>query len=185
MKIIAFTGMPCSGKSVAVQIAKDKGIPVVRMGDAVWEETKRQGLALTDTNVGIIADSMRTKWGKDIWARRTAEKIKTLQNTEMVVIDGVRNKEEIDYFKNTVGADFLVIAIIASDEIRRKRVLSRGREDDSTTVKDFEERDKRELRWGLKTVIDAADIVLSNEGSLEEFKEDMTLLLEDLMSTIE
>ncbi|HIG99167.1 MAG TPA: AAA family ATPase, partial [Thermoplasmata archaeon] len=43
MKIIAFTGMPASGKSEAVQLAKDKGIPVIRMGDLVWEETQRQG----------------------------------------------------------------------------------------------------------------------------------------------
>ena len=43
MKIIAFTGMPASGKSEAVQLAKDKGIPVIRMGDLVWEETRRQG----------------------------------------------------------------------------------------------------------------------------------------------
>jgi len=71
MKIIAFTGMPASGKSEAVQLAKDKGIPVIRMGDMVWEETKRQGKPLDDKNVGDVAHSMREKNGMDIWAKRT------------------------------------------------------------------------------------------------------------------
>ena len=47
MKIIAFAGMPFSGKSEAVRIAKDYKIPVIRMGDMIWEETKKQGAGLT------------------------------------------------------------------------------------------------------------------------------------------
>jgi dephospho-CoA kinase len=185
MKIIAFTGMPCSGKSIAVQIAKDKGIPVVRMGDQVWEETQRQGKPLNDKNVGDVANSMREKHGMDIWAKRTLEKISALEKSATLVIDGARNQEEIDYFRKKLGNEFLVIAIDAPDEVRRKRALARGRTDDSKEIKDLEERDRREIRWGLKNVIASADIVVSNEGSLEEFKEDMTLLLEDLISTTE
>jgi dephospho-CoA kinase len=99
MKIIAFTGMPASGKSEAVVIAKDKGIPVIRMGDLVWEETQRQGKPLDDKNVGTVAEDMRKKHGMDIWARRTVEKISSLKQAPLLVIDGVRNMEEIDYFK--------------------------------------------------------------------------------------
>jgi dephospho-CoA kinase len=118
MKIIAFTGMPASGKSEAVQLAKDKGIPVIRMGDMVWEETKRQGKPLDDKNVGEIAHSMREKHGMNIWAKRTVEKIHSLKKSPLLVIDGVRNMEEIEYFKKELGMDFLVIAIDAPDELR-------------------------------------------------------------------
>ena len=55
MKIIAFAGMPCSGKSEAVQIAKEMNIIVIRMGDMVWEEVKKRGLTL-DEKV-VIASS--------------------------------------------------------------------------------------------------------------------------------
>ena len=77
MKILAFTGMPFSGKSEAVKIAREMNIPVVRMGDMIWDEVKKQGLVLTDQNVGNIATQMRKEHGKDIWAIRTIEKIKT------------------------------------------------------------------------------------------------------------
>lgn len=171
MKILAFTGMPCSGKSVAVQIAKENKIPVVRIGDAVWEETKNQGLVLNDKNVGFVANDMREKHGKDIWAKKTVEKIKSNVKEDCIVIDGIRNSEEIDLFKKELGSKFIVIAILASDKTRKKRVLARKREDDSSDVKDLEERDKRELGWGLGKVIKYADIEIVNEGNMDEFHE--------------
>jgi dephospho-CoA kinase len=180
MKIIVFTGMPASGKSEAVQLVKDKGIPVVRMGDLVWEETKRQGKPLDNKNVGDVANSMREKYGMDIWARRTAEKMHSLKTSPLVVIDGVRNMEEIDFFKHALGMDFLVIAIDAADEVRRKRALARGRTDDSKNLKDLEERDKREIRWGLQKVIANADIVIPNNGSLKVFQKQVLTVLQKL-----
>ena len=171
MKILAFTGMPCSGKSVAVQIAKENKIPVIRMGDAVWEETKNQGLLLNDKNVGLVANDMREKHGKDIWAKKTVEKIKSNLEEDCVVIDGIRNSEEIDFFKKELGNKFIVIAILASNKTRKKRVITRKREDDSSDVKDLEERDRRELGWGLGKVIKYADIEIANEGNMDEFHE--------------
>jgi len=180
MKIIAFTGMPASGKSEAVQLVKNKGIPVIRMGDMVWEETKRQGKTLDDKNVGDVAHSMRENHGMDIWAKRTVEKIRSLKKSPLLVIDGVRNMEEIEYFKQELGMDFLVIAIDAPDELRRKRAISRGRTDDSKNLKDLEERDKREIRWGLQKVIADADIVIPNNGSLKDFKKQVLTVFKKL-----
>jgi dephospho-CoA kinase len=171
MKIIAFTGMPASGKSEAVQLAKDKGIPVIRMGDMVWEETKKQGKPLDDKNVGDIANSMRQKHGMDIWAKRTVEKIRPLKKSQIIVIDGVRNNEEVEYFKKQLGRDFLLVAIDTSTELRKQRLHNRRRIDDAVTKQSFEERDKRELQWGLQQVIASADIVVTNEVGIDVFKE--------------
>lgn len=180
MKIIAFTGMPASGKSEAVVIAKERGIPVVRMGDLVWEETKRQGRPLDDTNVGDVAHSMRKRHGMDIWARRTVKKLHAVQEAPMLVIDGVRNKEEVEFFKTMLGSDFQLIAIDAPDELRRKRAVSRGRIDDSKDRKDLEERDRREVAWGLQQVIAEADIIIPNKGSLSAFKKQVKNVLDAL-----
>lgn len=180
MKIIAFTGMPASGKSEAVHLAKEKGIPVIRMGDMVWEETKRQGKTLDDKNVGDVAHSMRKKYGMDIWAKRTSEKIHSLKKSPLLVIDGVRNMEEIEFFKKELGMDFLVIAIDAPNELRRKRAIARGRIDDSKNLRDLEERDRREIHWGLQKVIADADIIIPNNGSLEDLKKQVLTVLQHL-----
>ena len=170
MKIIAFAGMPFSGKSEAVKIAKELNIPVIRMGDMIWEETKKQGLELNDKNVGTTADNMRKKHGMDIWAKRTLEKIKTIQDTKVLVIDGVRNIEEIETFEKQLGKNFTLVAVDVTDETRYKRAMSRGREDDSQDLNLIKERDRRELKWGLGNVIASADIVITNEGNVEELR---------------
>jgi dephospho-CoA kinase len=180
MKIIAFTGMPCSGKSEAVQIAKNMGINVFRMGDMVWEEVKNRELPLDDKHVGAIADQMRKKFGKDIWAKKTLEKILKNKISKHVVIDGIRNTEEMETFKKKLGEDFILIAITASDKTRRERFLKRGREDDSKDIQNLIDRDKRELGWGLGSVIASADIVIPNEGSLKDFRIEMTKIFDKL-----
>jgi dephospho-CoA kinase len=171
LKLIAFAGMPFSGKSEAVNIAKKLNIPVIRMGDMIWDETKNRGLELSDGNVGMIAYNMRKEHGMDIWAKRTLEKIRSIKDVDLLVIDGVRNIEEIETFEKELGKNFLLIAVQVSDEERYKRAMSRGRKDDSQDINLVKERDKRELSWGLGSVIASADIVISNEGSVEEFKQ--------------
>ena len=171
MKVIAFAGMPFSGKSEAVKIAKDMNIPVIRMGDMIWEETKNRGLELTDENVGTIANNMRKEHGMDIWAKRTLDKIKSTKEAKILVIDGVRNIEEIETFEKELGEKFILIAVDVTDETRYKRAMNRGREDDSQDIKLIKERDKRELSWGLGNVIASADVVISNEGPVEVFKQ--------------
>lgn len=177
MKVMAFTGMPFSGKSEAVHIVNELEIPVIRMGDLVWEEVKRQNLPLTDVNVGNIANSMRQKYGKDIWAKKTLEEIKKEINSRLIIIDGIRNLEEIKTFKMELGNNFTLIAIIASDEIRYMRGLSRNRADDTKDIDKMKERDLREINWGLKEVISSADIQIKNNGSIEEFRNNVKKIL--------
>ena len=178
LRIIAFAGMPFSGKTEAVRIAKDRGIPVIRMGDMVWDEVRKQGLEFNDENVGNVANQMRTSHGKDIWARRTLEKIKQMGENDILVIDGVRNVEEIETFKQELGEDFVVVAVDISDETRYKRAMDRNRKDDSKDLEKVKERDRRELGWGLGMVIASADIVVSNEGGIKEFKEEINKLFD-------
>ena len=180
MKIIAFTGMPYSGKSEAVKIAKDQGMQVIRMGEMIWEETKNQGLELNDKNVGEIANSMREKYGKDIWARRTVNVIKAKNKLNQIVIDGIRNIEEIEFFKKEFGTDIVIISINAPDELRKNRSLNRKRKDDTINLQNFHKRDKRELLWGLGNVIASADIIVSNEGSLQDFRNRIKELFQQL-----
>ena len=178
MKIIAFTGMPFAGKTEAVQIAHELGIPVVRMGDAVWAEVKQRGLALTDRNVGAVATEMRKRCGMDIWAQRTVEHLRSLNNTPCLVIDGIRNLEEVEYFKKEFGPCFVMIAVDASTSMRKQRSLRRKRVDD--TPHSFEERDKRELSWGLGEVLASADIVIPNDSTIHIFKKKVKHVLQHI-----
>jgi dephospho-CoA kinase len=126
---------------------------------------------------------MREKYGMDIWAKKTLEKIKSNRKNICLVIDGIRNREEIDLFKKKLGDKFTVIAILASDDIRKKRVLKRKRKDDGD-IRDFIERDKRERSWGLGEVISNADIKIVNEGRIDDFRKKIEKILNTIEKTI-
>ncbi|HEC89768.1 MAG TPA: dephospho-CoA kinase [Thermoplasmatales archaeon] len=191
VKIIAFTGMPWSGKTEAVAVAREMNLPVFRMGDLVWEEVERQGLSVDAETVGRIANEMREKYSGDIWARRTCDKIKSMVDkmgsytesrdfNNIIIIDGVRSLDEVNYFKKFFGEDFIIIAIIASDEIRRQRALTRNRKDDADNILDIKKRDEREIKWGLPSVIEDADYVIRNEDTLKSFQIKIRKLLETI-----
>jgi dephospho-CoA kinase len=169
MRAVALTGMPGAGKSLAVEVAAGLGIPVVRMGDAVWEEVGARGLPLTNEHVGKVASEMRERHGPGVWAERTIERIRKL-NPPQVVIDGVRSLAEVEVFRARLGADFLLVAIHAAPRTRLKRLLARHRADDVKSEEEFRARDARELAWGIGSVIALADVVVENEGAPERLQ---------------
>lgn len=112
----------------------------------------------------------------DIWARRTAEMIR---DPERTVVDGVRNMEEVDAFRER-DRNLIVIAIFANREERFRRILGRQRPDDVRSMAELVLRDKRELSFGIGSVIALADVMIVNDGTLEEFREKSRKVLQSL-----
>ncbi len=173
---IAITGMPGAGKSTLANAAKKLGIPVVSMGEIIFQETKKRGLSLTPENVGKVATELRKTFGDDIVAKLTIEHIreKILPQSPssekiFIAIDGVRSLAEINTFKKFFDR-LIVIAVHAPPEIRYKRLLNRKRLDDPSEVEKLIKRDLRELSFGLGDVIALADEILINKDkSYNEF----------------
>ncbi len=178
MRIVAFAGMPGSGKTEAVQVARERGAQVLRMGDFVWDEVRRRGLPMEAAVVGAVADEMRKRFGPDIWARRTLEAVD--RSARIVIIDGLRSLAELEAFRHVLGDDFMVVRIDCPDELRYSRVATRSREDDTASREAFEARDRRELGWGLGDVLARADRAIPNWGSVDELRARVGVLLDSL-----
>ena len=170
MAVIGLTGLPCAGKTEFVELARKRNFVVHRMGDAVWNYVRNKNLELNNENVARIASEERERCGKGIWAERTLLCIKN--RNENIVIDGIRNIEEVEIFKKNLPG-FVLVAIHSSLKTRFQRIIKRGRVDDVKSEKAFHERDKRELSWGIEKVIASADFVIVNEGSIEEFRKEV------------
>ncbi len=178
IKVVVFMGMPGSGKSEAVKVASEQGVPVHRMGDAVWDEVRRQGLPLEAGQVGRVANEMRTSHGPDIWARRTMEAVD--READLVIIDGLRSRAELEVFKEELGDDLLLVLIDCPDDVRMARVTARGRDDDTMDAEAFRARDERELSWGLGEVLAEADTVIPNKDTVEDLRRRISDLLDGL-----
>jgi dephospho-CoA kinase len=176
MVLIVIAGMPGAGKEEFVSVAIEKGYQVVRMGDVVREFAATTPAGIGDKGVGGFANDERQKFGYDIWAKRCVDRVAS----ERTVIDGSRGIMELRVYQERFGKDIRLVAIHSSPYTRYPRLVKRGRGDAPKTVEEFDERDERELSWGLGSLIALADSMVVNEGTLEEFKSSCAGLLESI-----
>ncbi len=176
VKVVCVTGMPGCGKDELLAVAQELGFSIVRMGDVVREEAQRRGLPITDAAVGGMAHAEREAHGYGVWAERTVPRIRG----EWVLVDGLRGRAELEVYRKAFGDSLSVIAVHASPRTRYERMAKRRRADDAAGREAFQARDIRELGWGLGDVIATADLMLVNEGTLEEFRRQARAALERL-----
>ncbi len=167
MKVIGFCGLPGSGKSSALIAVEDLGI-IITMGDVIRKEAINKNIEPNNENLGKIAKELRERGGDAIVAEKSVEMIKN-QTNKVIFVDGIRSLSEIEVFRRYWK--FPVIAIETSDYLRYKRIKKRARSDDSKTLIEIMKRDKRELGFGLKEVINKANYKIMNDSSKEELKE--------------
>jgi len=173
--IICLAGMPGSGKSIIVEVAKERGYDIVVMGDVIREEAERRHWEPNPENLGKIMLELRRSEGKAVIAKRCIPKIEKTTKSE-VIVDGVRSLSEVEEFKKTFPK-FSFIAVHSSPETRFRRVYRRRRSDDPENWEVFCERDMRELSVGLGNAIAMAGYIVINEGDLEALKEKIREIL--------
>ncbi len=175
MKILLITGMPGAGKEELLNVARSMDIPFLRMGDIVRDFHASSGAAEKGLSVGQVANGEREKHGKDIWAKRAIEQM----HGDIFLVDGCRSLDEVNSYKG-LSDQVYIIGIHAPRRIRYERLVKRGREDAPKDMAEFDERDNRELGWGMGSVIALSDYLILNESDLESFQKRVKEVLEAL-----
>jgi len=153
--------MPGAGKSTIANGLKSKNFEIINMGDAVREEAKKRNLEPTGQNLGKLMLELREKNGLGAVAELISDKIKN-SVSNVVIIDGLRSKEEIQVLRKI--ATVKLLSIHASTDIRYSFLSDRGRSDDPQNRENFNERDTREIGVGISTPIVLADESISNNN---------------------
>ncbi len=159
-----------------MSVAKGLGFEIRRMGDVVRADALKHSISPQDQGVGKFAHKEREIHGYDIWAKR----IVPLVGDGDTIIDGCRGMPEVRVFRDAFGDLVKIIAIHSAPSTRYPRLVNRGRSDAPKDLGEFEERDQRELSWGLGETIALADILLVNEDNLDSFKVNVAALLEEI-----
>ncbi|HMF33329.1 MAG TPA: AAA family ATPase [Candidatus Lokiarchaeia archaeon] len=166
-KVIGFVGMPASGKSTALEVAREWG-PVVTMGDVVRAAVRDEGDEITPKNLRAMALHLRELHGPQAIAMECVRQIEEL-GAEIVFIDGLRSPTEVAEFR--ASWKFPIIAIVARDEDRYQWLAARGRDDDEQEQEKIRQRDEQELALGIGDVIANADYTIYNYGTIEELQQ--------------
>ena len=168
MEIIGVMGLPGSGKTEISNYAKDRGIPVIIMGDIIRKECLSRGLDPSSDH-GMVAKNLREEMGADVVAKLATPMVQAaIKKNDVILIDGIRSEEEIEFFRGEFKSEFRLIKIECHFEIRSKRVKNRNR--DNQSVETLEQRDERESGFGVVRAMEKADIKINNDGTLEELQ---------------
>jgi len=162
MKIFIIVGMPAAGKNIARLYAESQDMVYYATGDIVRAEVKGRGLEADAVNSSEVSDELRGEDGMGVTRLALEEVLKS--GTAVGFLEGMRSWPEIELIREK--ADGVVVAFLTPRNVRRERIVSRGREDDSAQA--FDDRDKRELAYGTAIPIAMADAYVLNTGSEDD-----------------
>lgn len=179
MRLIIMTGMPGAGKSEVADAFRRAGAPVIVMGDVIRNEVKKRGLEETPDNNKKIMLELREKGGPGAVAKYCLDDLRNIVSS-LVVIEGCRSLAEVDVFDECVDS-VLIVCVHSSPKARYQRLCQRGRDDDPEDWNTFKERDIREISVGLGGVIALSDIMIVNDGSIDDLRRNSDMIVKSLM----
>ncbi len=166
MEVIMVAGYPGSGKDEFAEAFVKRGWKKVQMSDLLKESFKEEyGREPADKNeLAEYGLKLRKKKGRGA----VAELLKKYLEDDRLIVVGLRSPEEYEVIVNLT--DRYTLIWIESDE--RFLVERRG--------SDVLKRIEKEKEMGIDRLKELADIVVENNGSLEEFKRQAEYILENI-----
>lgn len=182
-KVIAFVGMPGSGKGTCTTYLNEKyGWRVIHFGNMFYEEVQRRGLDNVKDETFVQKD-MREKEGPAVLAKHVLKKAQTYfdEGDTVVVLDGLYTWPEYKYLDQELGENLTVIAITAPKKLRRQRVLDRKDSHRTYTLEQLINREVGEIENIEKGgPIAMADYTLVNDTTPEELLTKIDQLLQEI-----
>ncbi|MGH7195866.1 MAG: AAA family ATPase [Candidatus Saccharimonadales bacterium] len=186
LKIIAFVGMPGTGKDTCANYLSEKyGWPVVHFGNMVYDEVKRRGLNNVKDEI-FVREDMRKQEGLDVLAKQAARKAEKFASNgqHVIIFDGLYSWSEYKYLEQTFGENLIVIALAAPKKLRRQRVLDRQDGHRKYTIDELIKREVAEIENIEKGgPIAYADYTIVNVGSPEQMLAKLNSILKEISLT--
>jgi dCMP deaminase len=181
--IIGLTGKNGSGKTAVCEYLQSRGFEYHSLSDEIRNEIRNRKWEISREILIEVGNELREKLGPGILAERI---LHSLGNDCNYVIDSIRNPYEVEVLRRR--PDFTLLALEADEDIRFERSRKRGRENAAQTLRQFVEEEARELdsnnpaNQQLHATQAKADLVIANNGVLEDLHRRLDELLPPLMS---
>ncbi len=166
----AVTGYIASGKDVLCNILEKEGFKHISLSDILRQMLAKEGKEASRKNLTWLGNHLRQTKGDDVLAKNALKQV----DDSNWLVSSVGRVAEAQTLKQN---GFKVIFVDAKQEIRYERVKKRNRKGDSLSFEAFKKQEELESKGGNKKFREfdnlkkEADIIISNNGSLKEFKE--------------
>lgn len=175
---IAIVGMCGSGKSVASDMLLELGYKKVYFGGVTMEKLQEEGLEINPENEKMMSKRLRVEHGMGAYAKILLPRIKEYTQEANTVLDGLYSWDELKILNEELD-NLVVVAIICDKEIRYERLANR--EVRPFTKEQAISRDISEIENSAKGgPIAYADYYIDNNGSIEEYQQKLTEILEEI-----
>ncbi|NJF25231.1 AAA family ATPase [Thermococcus sp. Bubb.Bath] len=188
--IIGVVGKIAAGKTTVAKFFEERGFcrvscsdPLIdllthNVSDYSWIPELPEKSEPTRDRLIEFGKYLKDKYGGDVLIRLAVDKKRYCEN---IVIDGVRSREEVEAIKGLGGE---VIYVEADPETRFRRLVERKASKDKVirNFRDFLRMDEEEERLYHTTELrKIADYLIVNEGTLDELREKVEGIIEDLI----
>jgi len=171
--ILGVSGLNGAGKGEAVRLLEARSFHVLSLSDVIRETLRAQGVEETRERMIEAGRALRAAEGAGALANRLAAGLAPDRN---YVIDSVRHPAEVEVLRSRADR-FKLLWVDAVDTVRLQRIRARGRSGDPETLAELREVENRELGSAdpaaqqLLAVRELADLVLTNDGSIEDLRQ--------------
>lgn len=167
--LLGIAGYSGAGKTTAIQyLVSTCGADRIYVGQLIADEVLARGMNPGPESEKIVRRELRERDGMEGLAMLVAPTVqRSLGLGRPAIIDAICCLQEIEFYRRTFDQSALLVSLITSFDVRARRV--RLREEKPMTADQLRERDDLEntfLRTDL--AIEAATIVISNDGDLEQ-----------------
>jgi dephospho-CoA kinase len=176
-RLIAVTGFSGAGKTTATHLLESAGVGYrIYAGQIVLDEVAARGLPQGRDSENIVQLDLRREHGPLALATLvTPQILQHLEAGSSILLDAILSVAEMGYYREQCKDRFMLLAILASFEVRANRLETRER---TSTSAQLQERDRNETEsLNIGNVIGAADYQIINEGSLEDFEKKLRKIL--------
>lgn len=180
-KIIAFVGMPGSGKSTAVDYVSAQDFPRVYFGGVILDAMREAGLEVNAENEEKFREEIREREGKDFVVKRIIRQINDLieAGQHQIIADGLYTWTEYKALKRAFPTEITVVAVLAARNVRQRRLAKRPVR--PLTPAEVMERDWAEIENLEKGgPIAVADHYIINESTLEDYHAAIDRILDEI-----
>ncbi len=172
VRVVAIVGMPGAGKSMAADFFRQKGLMVLRFGDAVERALKESGKEVNEANERWYREKLRHDLGMAAMAIKIEPRIvEASQKNMIIILDGLYSWEEYLYLKQKFPG-LLLLCIFAPPNVRYERLNARPVR--RLSPEEAEGRDFAEIEHLNKGgPIARADYLIKNESTLQALQENL------------
>lgn len=176
--IIGLTGNLCAGKGEVANYLKSSGFFSCSLSDVLREEADKLRMPKTRDNMIALGNKLRKEQGNGVLAQKIK---KILPEDQNIVIDSIRNPEEVKELKQLPG--FVMVGVDSLEETRFARMLARNRHGDPKTIEEFRKiNEDLGVEYGqqVQNCMKMANCILVNNVPIDQLYRKTDKMLKDL-----